>query len=673
VDRLSVLYHRRGYIDASVRARVDTLDVRRRPQIVVTFVIDEGRPLRVTQLDITGVDAIADADAMSAAERARLLRAIPLRIGGVFDRAALESGRDSLVRALRNLGWPRAEALLSYTTDEEARSAAIALRVVAGTRARIGTIDMVTDTDSAPMHVDPRTVRSTFGVRSGDWFNAGELVSAQRALYQLDAFQRVDLQVDQPAALGDSVVNVTVRLVEGKQYAAQGGMGWATLDCVRMQGSFTDRDFLPWAPRLELTGRISKVGLGEPLSGGEGLCQQQARQDPYSRTLNYYVGVTVRHPVTTRGALVPAISLYSTTLSEYRTYLRRTPIGGALALTNPFQARVPSTLSYQVELGRTEAEPAFFCAVFNTCDAPSRAFLQRNTRLAALGYTVAYSGVDNPLQPTRGAALRLEARHASTLIGSDATQQFNRVVGDATWHTSLGGGAVLLAHVRAGVVFGGGLKPSLGGFLPPQERLYAGGPTTVRGFRQNELGPAVYIVPRFEEVEENGQTFLRAPLTVNEERVVPVGGNTLVVGNVELQAPSPVLRGLLSWAAFADVGQLWNRGRVPGVEQQLRSRNALKWTPGVGVRVASPFGSVRIDLGYNGYALPSGAAYFNAPLANGVAPLYCISPGNTLPVTRDANGGLLQASGPCPDSFRPPVRNGFLRRLNPSIWIGQAF
>jgi outer membrane protein insertion porin family/translocation and assembly module TamA len=33
----------------------------------------------------------------------------------------------------------------------------------------------------------------------------------------------------------------------------------------------------------------------------------------------------------------------------------------------------------------------------------------------------------------------------------------------------------------------------------------------------------------------------------------------------------------------------------------------------------------------------------------------------------------LQSSGACPTTYRPPARTGFLRRLNPSIWIGQAF
>ncbi len=509
-------------------------------------------------------------------------------------------------------------------------------------------------------------------LRSGDWYSARAIIDAQRNLYQTDAFQRVDLFPDSLQPPGDSIVNLTVRVVEGDQYAARGGIGWATLDCFRMQGAVTDRDFLPFAQRLEFNARVSKMGIGEPLGGTPGLCPG-ARSDPYSRTLNYYVSTTVQQPVRARQSRVPTLTVFSSTLSEYKAYLRRTPIGGALSLTNPLQSRFPSTLSYQVELGRTEAEPAFFCAVFNACDTESRDFLQKNNRLAAIEYSVSRVRPNAVLRPTGGTTLRLNLRHASTLIGSDETQQFNRAIGDATWYQSIPNGIVITAHVRGGVVYGGGITPTLGRFIPPQERLYAGGPTTVRGFRQNELGPAVYIVNRYDTIPGVGGPFYQANASSVAERVVPTGGNSLVVGNVEVQLPSPVAPRVLALAVFADAGRLWNRG---GTAVSLTDDGpTVKITPGFGVRVSSPFGAIRIDLGYNPYRLPAGAAYYNAPLTGGVAPLYCVSPGNALPVraATSSAGPPLQDGGACPQSFRPDRSARFLSRLNPSIWIGQAF
>lgn len=665
VQRLQTLYRRRGFPDV----QVDTVVATRRPGVIdITFHLVEGQPMRVTAFALRGADSLS--------EVRQAARDFPLRVGGLFDRGALEAGRDTLVRRLRNQGWPQAEALIAYTTNIPLRTAEVDVTVVPGTRARLGSIQINVDTTGrGHRRVSDATILRKLGLQTGDWFSARDIIDAQRNLYQTEAFQRVDIQADTVQPVGDSIVNLVANLVEGDRYIARGGLGWATLDCFRMQGALTDRDFLPYAQRMELTARVSKIGIGAPLDGAQNLCQGQAQSDPYSRTLNYYTAMTVTQPVRARQARVPALTVYSSTLSEFKAFLRRTPIGGAVSVTNPLKLEMPNALSYQVELGRTEAEPAFFCAVFNACDPDARNFLQRNTRLAALEYSLTRERANDPFRPTGGTTLRLNVRHASTWIGSDKTQQFNRSIGDATWYRALGNtGATLTAHMRGGLVFGGGTTLSLTDFIPPQERLYAGGPTTVRGFRQNELGPAVYIVKDFTRVTVNGQTFYRADSLATAERVVPTGGNTLVVGNLEVQVPSPIAPRLLQLAMFVDAGRLWNRGSLPSARSVGENGSRVKITPGTGVRILSPFGSIRVDLGYNPYQLPSGAAYFNAPLQAGVAPLYCVSPGNTLVVRGNGDDmPAVQDPGACIGTFRPRRNPGFLGRLNPSIWIGQAF
>jgi len=665
VQRLETLYRRRGFPDIKVDTAVTTL----RPGVIaIVFRIAEGQPLRVSGLTVRGVDR--DSAVQIAA------RDFPLKVGGVFDRGALEAGRDTLVKRLRNVGWPQAEALLAYTTNTVARTADVEVTVVPGTRAKIGRIVLLVDsTPTRRRRVSDRTIRRTMGIATGDWYSARGIIEAQRSLYQTDAFQRVELFPDSVQPPGDSTVNLVARLVEGDAWAANGGIGWATLDCFRMQGSLTDRDFLQFAQRLELTARVSKIGIGAPLDGVPSLCQGQARTDPYSKTLNYYTAMTIRQPVRARQLSIPTLTLFSSTLSEYRAFLRRTPIGGAFSLTDPFQTKIPSTIAYQVELGRTEAEPAFYCAVFNVCDSDARNFLQRNSRLAALEYSLVREGANDLFRPTGGSTVRLGVRYASTLIGSDKSQQFTRGTGDFTWYHNLGRGATIVTHVRGGLVFGGSTNPTLSGFIPPQERLYAGGPTTVRGFRQNELGPAVYIVNSFVEKTENGQLYYRADSAARYERLVPTGGNALYVANLEVQVPSPFAPRLLQLAMFTDAGRLWNREGSSQLKTANESNATIKITPGVGVRIVSPFGAIRVDLGYNPYQLPAGSAYYNSPLQAGVAPLYCVSPTNELPIRSPTVSGAptSQDAGACPATYRPGVRSGLLARLNPSIWIGQAF
>jgi outer membrane protein insertion porin family/translocation and assembly module TamA len=414
---------------------------------------------------------------------------------------------------------------------------------------------------------------------------------------------------------------------------------------------------------------VSKIGIGRPLRGVEGLCPA-AQKDVFSDRLNYYLGATLRQPVFFGLRTVPTVTVYSQRVSEYNAYLRTTAIGGVASLSWRGFSRTPVNLSYSLDLGRTEAQPALFCAVFNLCEEAERVRIQQTQRLAVLSASVTRDNSNSLLSPTRGSVIRFEARHSSPVIFSNRDLQFNKVVGDASRYIGLTGGNVLALRIRGGSVFGRTLGTATG-FVPPQERLYAGGPTTVRGFAQNELGSAIYIANN-EYVEipptpPDTATTLQ-DTTGSHRRVVPVGGNALLVTNLELRLRSPVLPNLLQWTIFTDAGEVWNRGNQVG-------RVKLKVTPGIQLTAFSPVGPVRAAVGYNPYSRPAGPLYYEATSEGGQ--LVCVSPGNTLPaqVTTDSEGNvtITQAPGSCPSSYKPAPETSFRSRLTFSFAIGQAF
>src|SRR5205814_10410955 len=70
-------------------------------------------------------------------------------------------------------------------------------------------------------------------------------------------------------------------------------------------------------------------------------------------------------------------------------------------------------------------------------------------------------------------------------------------------------------------------------------------------------------------------TVVLAKDTIGFRRVVPVGVNSLVVGNVELRLRSPFRPELLQFTMFTDAGEVWNRG-----QSQIKEVK-LKVTPGI--------------------------------------------------------------------------------------------
>jgi outer membrane protein insertion porin family len=663
--RLTIFYRRRGYPQVTVDTAVNVLAP---GAVEVKFTIHEGPPMILRSFVVRGLDSVP--------EKSRIVRDLPPREGGRFDRFAIDAAADTVRQRLHNNGYPRGDAENSFQVSDSTLSAWDTLYVTAGPRSRIGAIQInVTPLAGKKQQIPTTVVRHIMGLDSGELYRENEIVNAQRALYQTEAYQHVSITPDSGV---DSLITLYADLAEATMHAARVGAGYGTLDCFRLTGEYTDFNFLNGARRLDINTRVSKIGIGRPLDGAPGLCPA-ARKDVFSNRLNYYMGATLRQPLFLGLRTVPTLTVYSQRVSEYNAYLRTTAIGGVASLLWRGLTRTPITAAYSMDLGRTEAQPALFCAVFNLCEEAERDRIQRTQQLAVLSVAVTRDNSNSLLSPTRGSIIRLEARHSSPAILSNKDLQFNKILGDASRYVDVGGGNVLALRIRGGSVFGRKVD-STAGFIPPQERLYAGGPTSVRGFSQNELGALIYIANGDKAFLSNDPV-TGDPITVvlapdsGFKRVVPVGGNSLFVGNIELRLRSPFLPELLQWTLFTDAGEVWNRG-TPNV-----SEVKLKVTPGIQVTAFSPVGPVRVAIGYNPYRRPRGPIYSEATRYLG-APLLCVSPNNFLPVTFgvDSATGLPTAKqtvpqgfSSCPATYQPPQDNSFRSKLTFSFAIGQAF
>jgi len=662
--RLIIFYRRRGYPKVTVDTAVKVLA----PGAVgVTFTINEGPPTTLRSFVVNGLDSVP--------ERGSILRGLTVRAGKRFDRFAIDAIGDTIRERLHNNGYPRADVVNSFASSDSALSAWDTLYVTTGPRTRIGSIAIeVTPLGNRKQQIPSSVVRRIMGLDSGQLFRENEVVDAQRAIYQTEAYQHVSIA---PDSGNDTLTTLHVNLAEGSMHAARLGAGYGTLDCFRLIGELTDYNFLNGARRLDINTRVSKIGIGQPLDGAPNLCPA-AKKDVFSNRLNYYVGATLRQPLFLGLRTVPTLTVYSQRVSEYNAYVRTTAIGGIASLIWRGLTRTPVTLAYSMDLGRTEAQPALFCAVFNLCEAAEREKVQETQRLGILSLAVVRDNSNSLMSPTRGSIVRLEARYSSPVTLSDSGLQFSKVLGDASRYINAGGGNVLAMRLRGGTFLGRSVG-SATNFIPPSERLYGGGPTTVRGYAQNQLGSLLYISQGYQQ-----KTFLSStPLPggsvdsvwlvsdTASRRVVPVGGNTLLVGNLELRLRSPFLPDVLQWTAFTDAGSVWNRGGGSGL-----NRVRLKVTPGIQMTAFTPVGPVRAAVGYNPYQRPAGPLYYEATNEGGE--LICVTPGNTIPthITSDANGvvtNIRQDAGECRSEFQPAKESGFFNKLTFSFAIGQAF
>ncbi|HTS87966.1 MAG TPA: BamA/TamA family outer membrane protein [Gemmatimonadales bacterium] len=591
VLRLTLFYRQSGYMDV----RVDTLVRREGRDVYLTFRIAEGQPITVTGLTITGLEGISD--------RENILQDLPLRVGAPFNRFLFQASADTIISRFRNRGYPAADVFRSFSVDREGRTAADTLQVVPGPQAVFGPI-RVTGAKS----VDSTFVRQLLSAREGQRYSEQDLFQSQRKLYQTELFRLATVGIDSSRYGPDStVVPVAVEVAEGPAHRLRSSIGYGTNDCFRGGVGWTDRNLFGTGRLFDISGSVSKVGVGRPLGFGleRSLCKSLQDDTIGSFLANYNVTALVRQPRFFSPDITGTYSIYGERRSEFAIY-RREDIGANLSLTRETARRVPITLTYGLSYGATEATPATFCAFFNACTPDDITRIRQRRFLGVVTASVSWPRQNNPVDPSRGHFFTFDASHSSRFTGSASLQTFTRFSGDMAWYRTLGSsGAVLSWRVRGGVILAPqvSLDSSSSNFIPPEDRFYAGGPNDVRGYDLNELGPVVYVVNAISGDTTGQATLAQVDSGKLRPRFSPTGGNTLGVGQVELRVPAPVWGSRLRLAFFVDAGTLYQRGKTNLSPIQLRI------TPGIGLRLSTPLGPARLDVAYNGYDQPPGALY----------------------------------------------------------------
>ena len=587
VLRVTLLYRQSGFMEVGV----DTVVQREKGVVKLGFLITEGAPVVVSSLTVTGLDTVSKAE--------EIVTDLPLRPGDPFDRFQFQASADTIVNRLRNLGYPSVEVYRSFTVDRAARTAETALEAVTGPLAEFGPIRV-----GGPTEIDTVFIRQLLLVREGERYSQSRLFESQRKLYQTELFRLATVLVDSARFdPGSRVAPVEVTASDGQRHQVRGSIGFATDDCFRGGAGWTNRNLFGTGRNLDLSAQVSKLGVGTPTNWGleHSICAGLKNDRIGSDKLNYGVTAAIRQPRFFTPLITGTATLFAERTSEFDVY-RREDVGASLLLVRETERRIPVSLSYRLSYGATEASAATFCAFFNACTPEDADRLREERMYGVISAGVAWPRQNNPLYPSRGHLYSATMSHSSPATGSADFQTFTRITGDAAWYRSLGGGTVLSWHLRAGAIFAPAvsLDSATSQFIPPQERLYAGGPNDVRGFNRNELGPVVYVLRQDSLTAADSVDLQNGSL---RPRPNATGGNTVGVAQVELRVPTPIWGGRLRLALFVDSGSLFERG------QQDLSELRFVVTPGAGVRVATPLGPMRLDVAYNGYGQQSGPLY----------------------------------------------------------------
>ncbi len=669
--RIAVLHRQRGWFQASVTPTV----THQENGATIRFEVTPGPQAIIHDVTLTGLP--------DSASRVSESLSTPLEEmqGRVFDRVRVQAATDEIVTRLKDAGFARARApTTTVQIDSAAAQVDLTFAFDAGAPLRIGAIAVdVTPVARRDIRLDSGDVVRLADLELGVLYRATDVLIAERKLYATDAFRLVLIDtVTPPPERSDSTIDLLVTVAEARTRSARVGAGWGTLECGRVQGRVTDRGFLGPGRRVELVARASRLGIGAPLDQLPGLCPQFLREDPYSQELNYYLGVTLSNNALFGWQVAPSINIYSERRGEYNAFQRETDIGVSVALSKSFGRRVSTGASAEYESGRTVTDAILACVRFALCQPADFALARQGNITRALNATWVYDRVGNTADPRYGGRLRVDARIGNTQFrGLEALgDAFGRAYGfyrptvEASGFTRFAAGTVAARVQWSQVYAPNAFRVSGVPFLPPQERLFSGGQSTVRGYQQNLLGPVVYRVSRASvDSVPFGDSY---QLVVKPDAAVgtpsPEGGTGTLVGNLEYRRRFGWPSRDLQWVAFLDAGTVWATGIAAFSVTEVRA------TPGLGVRLDTPLGPFRVDIGYNPRRADPGKAFLFDNLqtsASGAATpnVICVSPGQQLTFDEQLEAGGFA----CPRNFTPSSSRSLLSRLVFHFSLGQAF
>lgn len=614
-----------GYRDADVRVNQGvSLDGE---SLIITFVIDEGKPTVISEVLIEGNSAFDDA---------ALLSQLPAITGSNFSRAKLRNGQRKLSEFYSQRGYY--EAVVDFSIDElpvDATSTEKKFRIVyrienEGKQFYIDRI-LVTGVNDTK----PEAVLHAVTMNAGELLKAADIYSSEQNLYSSDAFSRVVVKPEPAGERPDGArsADVIIDVVEQAPRILSWGGGYST--DLGWSGFADVRHF-------NLLGRLWQGGARIRWSQQQQLVQMdfvnprflrdgEKRFAPLTLSVQYQRDSTVTrffrsafdsgtfgivqrldnngNPIDEFGADAgsPTLNRFTLTAETNRTISRkgRSIIFFKYRFEDVRLFNVQSLLIRDLLIPDSRIRISGFGATF----------VRDTRRNCSVKYTILdiiasgepgepcrYSASD----PTHGDYFTAEYNVSVPVLGANIG--FNKFQASYNYYytfkrlknTTLAGRAILgLADVFSrNQQFPSTVFPDLEDILPISERFFAGGSNTLRGFDFESAGPRVVVVPQGTFRNSNGEAVFLDPFTI------PLGGNALAVVNLEARIPlTKSLRAVPFYDGgnvFRRIGDIANPPDVPPGDVFRQNIRAL-WshTVGLGFRLKTPVGGeFGIDYGY---------------------------------------------------------------------------
>lgn len=515
VERIKAFYQNAGYMDVEVSSSVEY----EKNLIYVTFKIEEGKKYFVNQVNISGNTVYTEEE---------IKKVLKLTPGKPFRQEGL---REDIVRIQElyfDKGYIQAEIDVKTQLLEGSDKIDISYIINENNVAYVEKIDI-----RGNVRTKDVVIRRELRIYPGERFDGKKLKRSRERLNNLGYFEEINFDIE-PGSAPDKK-NLVVSVKETKTGEFSFGGGYSSVDQFIGFIEVTQRNFdlfnFPYftgaGQFLKLRAQIGTVRKDYELSFTE----------PWIFGYPYSFG----------------FDLYQKTRDKERDIgyaFNERRRGGALRLGKEFTDYTRGELVYRMDkIKISDIDPE------ESSDLRQE---EGDNTVSALLFRLTQDTRDYIFDPTTGYVVSCSVEGAGGPFGGD--KDFLRYIGSGSVYFMPFEKIVLEFRLRAGIVdeFGDS------SYVPIYERFFAGGASTLRGYKERRVGP-------------------KDPNTGD-----PVGGEAMLLGGVEITFP---IVENIKGAVFSDMGNVWKEAGDFG-------SGGIKYSIGTGLRIKTPIGPVKLDFGY---------------------------------------------------------------------------
>ena len=541
LETLRSFYMDRGFADF----RWDSVQVAISPDkrdIFITVNITEGDRYTISDVKLAGQMVVPE-------EELRAL--IYTGPGQIYSQGVLTLSEEFMRARLGQDGYAFAQVQAVPELDRDTKEASVTFFIEPQNRVYVRRINF-----NGSNSVNDEVFRREMRQLEGSYLSNSLVDRSQELLRRLPYVQSVEYETT-PVLGSPDLVDIDFEIEEGLPGTFGGGIGYSETWGAQLNGNFVHSNFMGTGDRISANisagefATVTTFNYTEPYRTIDGL----------SRTLTLSFRDIEQFTSASSAFSTETFTLgadWSYPITDYQRLRFGFAIQQAELITSQFSSR------QALEWVTSNGEPL---------DIPGDGFFGTSVRSLEFNTGWSYESRNRFLFPTRGT--RLGINLTASIPGSEV--EYYVVAVDFAKYIPLWGRWIF--RVNSELAFGDAYGETTA--LPPYRNFFAGGPGSVRGFKESRLGP-------------------------KDSFNNPYGGNLKVATQFELIVPIPEkLAASTRVSMFYDIGNVFSTGGVTffdrlgaeTTEYEYRSGN-LKQSVGVAVEWLAPLGLLRFSYSF---------------------------------------------------------------------------